>query len=127
MSYAKDVKEFREQMAREGVPPKIVAKLLRLANRHEVLAEIACGVDVGDKFEQEDKELDAAILKLAPCPGIKSIRLDGDPRGYTVKLMLTSGAHNTWGGKECGWGVPTRPHSWETVETLARMPARHWD
>ena len=30
----------------------------------------------------------------------------GDPRGYTVKLQLPSGAHNTWGGSEEGYGVP---------------------
>lgn len=30
----------------------------------------------------------------------------GDPRGYTVKLLLPDGSYNTWGGFECGWGVP---------------------
>mgnify|MGYP003387096575 CR=1 FL=1 len=33
-------------------------------------------------------------------------RFGGDPRGYTVKIMLPSTASNTWGGKEEGWGVP---------------------
>lgn len=30
----------------------------------------------------------------------------GDPRGYTVKILLPDGSSNTWGGFECGWGVP---------------------
>lgn len=30
----------------------------------------------------------------------------GDPRGYTVKLLLPDGTYNTWGGFECGLGVP---------------------
>lgn len=32
----------------------------------------------------------------------------GDPRGFTVKLKLPSGASNTWGGSEDGFGVPQR-------------------
>lgn len=36
-----------------------------------------------------------------------TLELGGDPRGYTVKLMTPkSGRYNTWGGAECGWGVP---------------------
>lgn len=30
----------------------------------------------------------------------------GDPRGYTVKVKLPSGVHNTFGGSEEGYGVP---------------------
>jgi len=34
------------------------------------------------------------------------VTLGGDPRGYTVKVKLPSGAYNTWGGSEEGYGVP---------------------
>ena len=34
--------------------------------------------------------------------------LSGDPRGFTVKLLLPrTNKFNTWGGAECGYGVPT--------------------
>lgn len=32
----------------------------------------------------------------------------GDPRGYVLKLRVPSGSSNTWGGPECGIGVPAR-------------------
>jgi len=28
----------------------------------------------------------------------------GDPRGYCLKVHMPDGSHNTWGGKEAGWG-----------------------
>lgn len=34
-------------------------------------------------------------------------KFSGDPRGYTVKLLLPSGSFNTMGGLEEGFGVPT--------------------
>lgn len=37
-----------------------------------------------------------------------SVRFGGDPRGYTTKIAFPDGAFNSWGGKEEGWGVPTR-------------------
>ena len=41
------------------------------------------------------------------CAGFNlPVHLGGDPRGYTVKVKLPSGAHNTWGGSEEGYGVP---------------------
>ncbi|MDO8705371.1 MAG: hypothetical protein Q7J84_10540 [Sulfuricaulis sp.] len=41
------------------------------------------------------------------CAGIGAeVHLGGDPRGYTVKVKLPSGAYNTWGGSQEGYGVP---------------------
>lgn len=34
-----------------------------------------------------------------------TVETSGDPRGYTLKLHLKSGRHNTFGGKESGWGI----------------------
>lgn len=37
-----------------------------------------------------------------------ALRLGGDPRGFTVKVMMPrTGAYNTWGGESEGFGVPT--------------------
>lgn len=124
-SYTKRVKEFRDALIQESVEPQRIDKILALADRHQVLAEIACSVNVGDKFEQEDRELSAA-LKACIGGGIRGIRLDGDPRGFTVKLFLASGKWNSWGGAEAGYGVPTRERSMPEVERIAAMPAKHW-
>lgn len=36
------------------------------------------------------------------------MRMDGDPRGFTIKLILPrTDKHNTWGGSEHGYAVPT--------------------
>lgn len=35
------------------------------------------------------------------------VHFGGDPRGYTVKLKLPSGAYNSWGGSEEWYGVPS--------------------
>ena len=35
----------------------------------------------------------------------KDGRTTAIPRGYVVKLHLPSGKHNTWGGKESGYGI----------------------
>jgi phage/plasmid primase-like uncharacterized protein len=32
-------------------------------------------------------------------------RVTGDPRGYCLKLHLPNEDHNTWGGKEEGYGI----------------------
>lgn len=48
------------------------------------------------------------LVKDEKTGEMKPIRpkFGGDPRGFTVKLVLPDGRHNTWGGKEEGWGVP---------------------
>jgi hypothetical protein len=45
--------------------------------------------------------------KLAASCGF-SVITSGDPRGYVLRVIFPSGAYNTWGGKESGYGVPTR-------------------
>lgn len=34
-----------------------------------------------------------------------TVKFNGDPRGYVVKLTLPSGRYNTWGGKGEGYGI----------------------
>ena len=63
-----------------------------------------------DKWsEQRDKKeshIERRLFELAERIGV-TLELGGDPRGYTVKLMTpNTERYNTWGGKECGWGVP---------------------
>ena len=36
-----------------------------------------------------------------------AVKVDGDPRGYVLKVLLPTGLYNTMGGASEGWGVPT--------------------
>ena len=59
-------------------------------------------------LEKRQAQVEARIVAiLKPFPGIVA-DFGGDPRGYTVKLQLPSGAYNTWGGQESGYGIPQR-------------------
>ena len=62
--------------------------------------------DAHDAYcEKREKQIERRIAELAEQIGVKAY-FGGDPRGYTVKLHLPSGAYNTWGGAESGYGVP---------------------
>lgn len=85
-------------------------ELMRLARRHGRLQERRCNEDIGEEGEKADELLEARISFHVTRPSlrgsIKTVTFGGDPRGYTVKVQLLSGACNTWGGAEEGWGVP---------------------
>ena len=51
--------------------------------------------------------LDEMAAWTSPSRRVTIAEVGGDPRGYTLKLRLPSGKGNTWGGDECGWGVPS--------------------
>jgi len=47
-------------------------------------------------------------LAEATCKELGMVpNFGGDPRGYVFKVHLCTGASNTWGGKEEGYGVPS--------------------
>jgi hypothetical protein len=95
-------------------------KLLTLARQHGRLAVEECngpdGVHLMNSAQIAEWQVNLD-LRQTRCeerikaliadrlPGTKLI-LGGDPRGYTVKLILPTGAYNTMGGKDDGWGVP---------------------
>ena len=68
----------------------------------------------GNTAKQDEWETQRERKELACEKRIKDIcaqfnlpvTLGGDPRGYTVKVKLPSGAYNTWGGSKEGYGVP---------------------
>lgn len=80
--------------------------LARRCHRHNTRQEQACSYEwaCGDKWDRDEERLEASILSLATSlPGIVGVEFGGDPRGYTVKLLLNNGRSNNWGG--IGWGV----------------------
>ena len=57
--------------------------------------------------QRERKELACEKCIKEICAAFNlPVAFGGDPRGFTVKLKLPSGASNTWGGSEEGYGVP---------------------
>lgn len=108
-----DREDFQMQLAREF--PTIgrdkvwhVAKLImRNAATLQRLAEMACNRDLTASEEKREQTAERHLRDaVSQLPGLSVIEIGGDPRGYVVKLKLPSGAYNTWGGEECGWGVP---------------------
>lgn len=113
--------EFAGKMSREfpdftlAEVTEFAEELMRLARRHGKLAERECnGHQTWDgnwdeaaakRDELAGERLEARITKLCERMGC-GVKFGGDPRGYTVLLILPSGRGNTWGGDEHGWGVP---------------------
>lgn len=88
---------------------KMVQELISLARQHERLAVKHCNVGMDEADEQREKVIEERIAKVAreAFHGLQKVEFGGDPRGFTVKLHLKSGAYNSWGGKESGYGIPT--------------------
>ena len=98
---------FVDVLARAGVgnPGTLAHELLRRGRSHCRLHEAACNGELTPAQEAREGRIRDEIEALCKPYNIKP-QFGGDPRGNTVKLMLATGEYNTWGGKECGWGVP---------------------
>jgi len=57
------------------------------------------------RIEKKTQQIEGRIIAICAELGLVAI-LGGDPRGYTVKVKLPTGAYNTLGGREDGYGVP---------------------
>lgn len=107
----KDRAEFIAVLREEfpDKPADDVARIARALLRHAWVYQ-SMQVDECNGYpidERAEKLLEKQIVRRCTELGISSVRFGGDPRGFTVKLFLPSGRYNSWGGKECGWGVPT--------------------
>lgn len=90
--------------------PIRVAEHARAIMRHAAtvgaIALKHCNVGLDERDEAKLERTRAAIVKICDeLPGVQA-KFGGDPRGYTVKLILPTKRYNTWGGEEDGWGVP---------------------
>lgn len=94
--------EFGMMMGREfpEARPDDVAELVRLAKRHGRLQEQSCNEPMPEDY---DAGCERDIRDVCERIGCRAI-FGGDPRGFTVKLILPSGRSNHWGGQT--WGVP---------------------
>ncbi len=97
--------------------------LLRHAKTHGNIAEAECngpgdwvhrldGKAASAEYERHQawcdkrtEQIERRITEICQSIGVRP-NFGGDPRGYTVKLHLPTGAYNTMGGAEDGYGVP---------------------
>lgn len=84
----------------------IADSFMKLARTYQRLAVTACNRHLEPRERRTWLRTGSRINALAQSLGFQT-NLGGDPRGYTVKLLLPTRAYNTWGGAEEGLGVPS--------------------
>lgn len=105
MSYQSERDAFIAQFVKEGGSLADARAILRDAATLQRLAVTACNREL---TPSEEKRFGHAAGRVEHVAMNFKADIGGDPRGYVVKLHFPSGAYNTWGGKESGYGVPTR-------------------
>ena len=122
--YRMNCKAFIVECTANGVGLITASRLLTLANRHQLICLMQINERVGDKFDTEEKQLERCIAKCVGG-GIKSIQIDGDARGATVKIFFKSGAANSFGvaGAYC---VPTYV-TMEIAASMAKQNPQNWE
>ena len=105
-----EIIEFLSQMhVNFGINADInaaAAKLITLATRAQRYNVLACNVGLTPRQEKNAAHIDNQAQTVGAALHA-TIRTNGDPRGYALKILLPNGAYNTWGGVEHGWGIPT--------------------
>jgi hypothetical protein len=92
------------------IPPGLVARhvldFVRLARREWRRSLHECNIGPLSETAKRTQKRDRKALRDLASRYDATVRFDGDPRGYVVHIMLRSGAHNTFSGREGGWGIP---------------------
>ena len=84
----------------------LATSLVNRARTCKQLARTALNDGLTEAQEKRDQSNDAAVMDLASKLGVL-LEIQGDPRGFTVKLKTPkSKKYNTMGGVDVGWGVP---------------------
>jgi hypothetical protein len=81
------------------------AELCRLAKSLSRLNEIGCNNGLTERQEQRKQKLQERIKTVLDCTGLILNHFESDPRGYAVYLDLPDGSYNSFGGRECGYGI----------------------
>ena len=81
------------------------ADLCRLANSLNRLNEIACNCGLTERQERRRQNLQTRINAVLEQAGLVLNHFNSDPRGYAVYLDLPDGSYNSFGGRECGYGI----------------------
>jgi hypothetical protein len=79
--------------------PLNCARLVTSLNR---LNEITCNSGLTERRKQD---LQTRIKAVLEGTGLVLNHFNNDPRGYAVYLDLPDGSYNSFGGRECGYGI----------------------
>lgn len=80
------------------------AELCRVANSHRS-KEIACNFELTERQVRRKQNLRTRIKTVVELAGLVLNHFNNDPRGYAVYLDLPDGSYNSFGGRECGYGI----------------------
>lgn len=115
MAISKALRDQANELSRAAerlILPSQLKPLLALARAYARIQERWCSEDMSGtpglqaSLEKKEKTLEEHIRKIAhELPGVQGVKFTGDPRGFCVRLLLTNGKYNTWGGVEDGWGI----------------------
>ena len=100
----KDREQAIADLTAEGWPLADIRAVLRDAATLTRLAEQACNAEPTRQDIAREQSAERRVKDLAARYGA-TVKFNGDPRGYVVKLGLPSGKYNTWGGRESGYGI----------------------
>ena len=81
------------------------AELCRFANSLNRLSEFACNSGLTERQERRKQNLQTRIKTVLERAGLILNHFNNDPRGYAVYLALPDGSYNSFGGRECGYGI----------------------
>lgn len=100
----KDREQAIADLTAEGWPLADIRAVLRNAATLTRYAEMACNIELTPGDIAREQAAERRVRALATRRGA-TVKFNGDPRGYVVKLGLPSGKYNTWGGRESGYGI----------------------
>lgn len=82
----------------------LVDDLRRIAKSAQRNAENLCNLA---NYADKRDSLRARVVRVFKTHGLvlSKVKVGGDPRGYCLKIILSTGEYNTWGGAEDGWGL----------------------
>lgn len=98
--------KYRKEGTSEERVAEDAALLGRIGKRLHRLAEQECSRELRES-EEDDQAALAALARevIAKRYDGLGVMVNGDPRGYALKLRCRDGEYNTWGGAEHGFGV----------------------
>ena len=104
-SPVREVDDFLLALDRNGVrlTPSAIGRLVALAKSHHKACETQC--NTGRDACRNTIERRLAEWSERETSGAITFNLSGDPRGATVKVVLSNGETNDWG--KTGYCVPT--------------------
>lgn len=70
--------------------------ICRLGRRLRKLSEFACDFGWTDANEVKALKIKAKLMELTTIPGLRGVAIQGDPRGYTVRVLTHDKRRDTW-------------------------------